>query len=974
MPGRCLLALAFALLLALPVRAEPVHFDREVAPVLVRWCLDCHSGAKPRGGLDLSRARGISKVVVPGKIADSELWKLVADGKMPPKKPLPESARALLKVWIEQGAKWGTDPIDPLAFSTDHRAGRDWWSLQPIRRPDLPAVKEVSATRNPLDRFLLASLERAGKTFAPEADRRTLLRRLSFDLTGLPPTFEEVTAFVNDPRPDAYERQVDRLLTSPAYGERWARHWLDIVRYGESNGFERDLPRENAWPYRDWIIGALNADLPYDEFARMQLAGDILRPRDPDGVRATGFLVAGPHDTVVPVVERMRQAMAQDELEDLLGSIGQTFLGLTVNCARCHDHKFDPISTRDYYSLVAVFAGATHGERALPSVTLARLTENEATRTRLREELVALEAPARKAILLARQQALKLPPAPVPLAEWDFRESLKDKRGGLHLSLVDSAKRDETGLIVDGRGYAQSPPLTAGLKEKTLEAWVKLASLDQRGGGVLSVQTLDGNVFDSIVFGEREPRRWMAGSDGFRRTQSSNGTEEKAVTQRPVHIAIVYQADGTISVYRDGTPYGSPYKSSGPTVFEAEKAQVIFGLRHGPAGGNKHLTGTIVEARLYDRALSASEVAASAGHASDYISEAELLAEFAPVPRARWKELSAKLTETERTLADLGKQPQTKMYSAVPVPIPPTRILNRGNVADPGDPVVPGTPVGVRVPGFTESLSPTATEGERRAWFARWLTHPTNPLFPRVIVNRLWQYHLGGGLVETTSDLGFHGGQPTDAALLDYLASELIASGYRLKPLHRLIVTSAAYRQALSPDRPLQRLEAESIRDAMLSAAGLLDRRMGGPGYLDVKSYFFKGTQFYDPLDQVGPTFHRRTIYRFSPRSGRSPYLDTFDCPDPSTATPRRARTTTPLQALAQLNNASIFYIAEQLERRALEAGDNPTTRVTVLYQRLFQRSPRREELAVVLSFVERHGLAALARVLLNSNEFLHVE
>ncbi|HVL11408.1 MAG TPA: DUF1549 domain-containing protein, partial [Gemmata sp.] len=269
---------AVALLIPLsPATAAPPDFDRQVAPLLAARCLDCHSGTKPKGDLDLSRKADFDA---------AEVWKRVAAGEMPPKKPLPAAEAKLLKEWIDVGAKWGTDPIDPFRFSTATRAGYDWWSLQPVKRPAVPAGQ------NAIDHFVRAKLAEKGLKPSPEADRRTLIRRLYFDLIGLPPSPEEVEAFVASKDPDAYEKLVDRLLASPHYGERWARHWLDVVRFGESDGFERNTPRPRAWHYRDWVIRALNADTPYDEFARMQLASDVLRPDDPRAMVATGFLVA----------------------------------------------------------------------------------------------------------------------------------------------------------------------------------------------------------------------------------------------------------------------------------------------------------------------------------------------------------------------------------------------------------------------------------------------------------------------------------------------------------------------------------------------------------------------------------------------------------------------------------------------------------------------------------------------------------
>ncbi|HSQ55914.1 MAG TPA: DUF1549 domain-containing protein, partial [Gemmata sp.] len=307
--------------------AAPPDFDRQIAPLLAARCLDCHSGSKPKGDLDLSRKANVDA---------AEVWKRVAAREMPPKKPLTDEEVKLLKTWIDAGAKWGTDPIDRFRYTTSSRAGYDWWALQPIRKPEIPVSRASKASAHPIDRFIIARLVEKGLKPSPPADRRTLIRRVYFDLIGLPPTPEEVEAFLKDVSPDAYEKVVDRLLASPHYGERWARHWLDVVRYGETDGFERNSPRPHAWPYRDWVIRALNADMPYDQFSRLQLAGDVLKPGDADAVRATGFLVAGLHNTVLGN-QQMADIARQDELEDLVGSVGQTLFGMTVNCARCHD-------------------------------------------------------------------------------------------------------------------------------------------------------------------------------------------------------------------------------------------------------------------------------------------------------------------------------------------------------------------------------------------------------------------------------------------------------------------------------------------------------------------------------------------------------------------------------------------------------------------------------------------------------------
>ncbi len=978
------------LLLAAPVRAggkAAPDFDKVIAPLLARRCLDCHSGQKPRGRLDLAARRRALAVIVPGKAEASALWQRVRDDEMPPKKPLPAAEKALLRAWIAGGARWGSDPIDPFRATTGERAGKDWWSLQPVATANLPAGRGPAWGRGPLDAFVLERLRAHGLSPSPEADRRTLVRRLSFDLLGLPPTPTEVEAFVADRRPDAYERLVDRLLASPHYGERWARHWLDVGRFGESDGFERDLPRPNAWPYRDWVVSALNADLPYDEFVRRQLAGDALRPDDFSARAATGFLVAGPHDIVVPASANMRETMRQDELEDLVGTVAQTFLGLTVHCARCHDHKFDPISQKDYYRLAAALSGVRHGERSfLAQADRARLAGLRARIEVLTGQLDALDEPARRRALAESRPGKG--PGPRPLAEWDFQRDLNDLAGGLHATAQGTARRTRAGLVLDGRSaHVLTAPLKVDLTARTLEAWVRLDGLTQRGGGAMSVQALDGNVFDAIVFGEQEPGRWMAGSDGFRRTRSFGGAAEGVADRQAVHVALAYRADGTIAAYRNGLPYGQPYKSSGPVTFKAGLAQVVFGMRHGPAGGNKMLAGTILRARLHGRALTAGEIALSSGSA---VSQAEIVARLSPGERLLRQALQAELARASAEANRCGALAPRKLYTVVPTQPAPTHLLRRGNAATPGDQVAPEALSALAPLGQAYRLAADAPEAQRRLALARWVTAPDNPLFARVMVNRLWHHHFGTGLVDTPNDFGFMGGRPSHPALLDWLAAELVRGGWSLKAIQRAIVLSATYRQSslarpeaerLDAENRLlwrmspHRLEAEAVRDAMLAAAGVLDETVGGPPFLDFRSYFFKGTQFYDPIDQVGPAFYRRTLYRMGARGGRSPFLDAFDCPDPSTTTPRRAVTTTPLQALSLLNNPFVLHVADAFAARVQrEAGPDTKKQVLRTYRVAYGRAPEPMELKLARPFVARHGLAAFCRVVFNSNEFIQVD
>ncbi len=688
--------------------AQDARFDATVAPLLIERCIDCHGGIKPKGKLDLTRKETTLKVVTAKNLKESVLWQRVEAGEMPPKKPLSAQEKAILKTWIESGAGWGTDPIDPFRVTTSKRAGYDWWALQPVKRPSLPALKNKAWPRNTIDHFILAKLEAEGLPPSPGADPRTLIRRMYFDLVGLPPLPADVDEFETALRaagakPQAmWEKMIDRLLTSPHYGERWARHWLDVVRFGESHGFEHDELRKNAWPYRDWVIDAFNNGMPYDEFARLQIAGDVLNADNPDAITATGFLVAGGFDSVGQGQQSaaMKAVVRQDELEDIVGTIGQTFLGLTVQCARCHDHKFDPVRIEEYYRLTAAVAGVRHGERTLP--------------------------------------------------------------------------------------------------------------------------------------------------------QS--------------------------------------------------------------------------KARAY-----------------------------ANVPRA----------------------PEA------------THLLQRGNLGQKGPLLTAGAVAALKLPADF-GLAANAPDAERRRKLSEWIADRKNPLFARVMVNRLWHYHFDVGLVDTPSDFGFNGGRPSHPELLDWLADEFVQSGYRVKHIHRLIVTSATYAQG-SRHRPEaakrdagnrwlwrkspHRLEAEALRDAILAVAGQLNDKQGGPGYQDFKLTIRGATHYYTPSDADDANLYRRSVYRTWARSGRNGLLDAHDCPDPSATAPRRALTTTPLQSLSLLNNAFVLRMADRFaERLKKEAGDDVSKQIGRAYELAYGRRATEDEIGRGRPIVERHGLAIFCRAVFNSNEFVFVD
>ena len=995
------------------LQAEAIDFDKQIAPILVSHCLECHRGAEPEGGLNLTelalakRGGDSGAAIVVGKdSAKSLLWERVSADEMPPQHPLKAEQKAILKKWVDEGAKWGTSPIDRFAFTTDSRAGRDWWSLQPLGASTKPTenVRRNFWSRNAIDLFILQRLEAAGLAPAPQADPRVLIRRLYFGLTGLPPSPEEVQESVAAKGgPERIEKLIDELLVSKHYGERWGRHWLDVVRFGESDGFERNFPRKTAWYYRDWVVNSLNNDMPYDEFVRMQLIGDLIKA-GPEGAAATGFWVAGVHNTVVGGSRRMKLLARQDEIEEVLATVGQTFVGLTVNCARCHDHKFDPITQKEFYQLSSAISGLGYGERTVKvdfsPVDEKRLAIAGKILGEAPKQLSAIDSKAREGILEAREKGnVEIPDPPSAFARWEFDGDLKDSIGDLHGKAVGNAKIENGTLALDGTSFVETVPLKKDIGEKTLEAWVLLNNLDQRGGASISIETRTGVIFDAIVFGEREPKRWMAGSNGFVRTDSFQGPEEAEATKRPVHFAIVYAKDGNITGYRNGLQYGRVFRKAGMQNYKAGDTEIVFGLRHKPAGSSKHLAARILKAAFYDRALTAEEVAASAGNSAGYVSENQLVEFLTDEKRKERERLKTQIEVATKLRSEINAKASLKMYTLTPGGGATTNVLLRGDPDKAGDVVSPGAVASVPGVNADFSLPPAAPEAERRRKLAAWITHKDNPLFARVIVNRVWHYHFGTGLVDTPNDLGFNGGRPSHPELLEWLAVWFRDSGYSLKKLHRLILTSRTWQQSgyikipanvdgerrnplnVDADNRLlwkmtpRRLEAESIRDAMLVVSGQLNANLGGPSFEDVSIISNNGTNYYEPKVVEGDAFNRRTIYRFNPRGGRSALLDTFDCPDPAATAPRRAVTTTPLQALSLLNNVFVLQMSEAFAARVKsDAGESVFSQVSRAWQLAVCRKPTAVERDLSTKLINEHGLAALCRGLFNSNEFVVVE
>ncbi len=673
----CLGTLLAANLLAMGERSllgdeRDEFFEARIRPVLVEQCYECHNSSKTaEGGLAIDQRAATLKggdggaIIVPGKPAESRLLAILrheVDGlKMPQGGPkLSKAVISDFEKWIAMGAPDPRDKpptVDELAQATSWEAvfarRKKWWSLQPVRRVEPPAVKNQAWSEHPIDRFVLAKLEEHGLQPAARADKRTLLRRATFALTGLPPTPDEVQAFLVDESPEAFEAVIDRLLNSPRFGERWARHWMDLVRYCESHGSQGDPELPNAYLYRDYLIRAFNADVPYDQLVREHLAGDLLpQPRWNAADNFNESAIGPAHLRMVelgfvPVDALDDQVKVVDNQIDVYS---KAFLGLTASCARCHNHKFDAISQEDFYALYGVFVSCRPGQVLIDSPELLQKNRHElmqlkqtirdglatawleaaasltgqlkeqlqretqtvdlaARLVRVRNGIAAIEDPARAVVLKNRGQSGS-GSLPAPDARWSFEVDARDSVGQHHGELLSGAVIRNGRLILDGvAANMRTVPLERDIHEKTLEAWVTLANLEQRGGGVIGLDTPEGRFFDSIVFGEMTPGHWLAGSDFFNRSQEPGGEAETAMPDELIHMAIVYAKDNSITVYRNGERYGMSYTKGTVRPFLKGQSRFLFGQRLSDI--NPPLAGEVDEARAYLRALAADEVAAS---------------------------------------------------------------------------------------------------------------------------------------------------------------------------------------------------------------------------------------------------------------------------------------------------------------------------------------------------------------------------
>ncbi len=1008
--------------------------DAAAVRILERRCIQCHDAADGKGGLSLEvrdaalKGGDSGSAIVPGKPEESLLWQQISGDKPDMPKgaaPLTTAERETIREWIVAGAKWPAMPLRDRRHEVT-----DWWSFQPLVRPEVPSVAFFSEKRRrvagsegsaegpvrepenvkpqghaqslltlppvvenerpfsekkaTIDAFLEQARLKSGLTSSPEADRATLIRRLSFDLIGLPPTPDEVRAFLDDAEPNAYERLVNRLLDNPGYGERWARHWLDVVHFGETHGYDKDKLRLNAWPYRDYVIRALNEDRPYRRFIEEQLAGDVLYPGTGEGIEGLGFIAAGPWDFIghaeVPESKIDGQVARHLDRDDMITNTIQTFCSLTVQCAQCHNHKFDPISQEDYYALQAVFAAVDRTDRMYdrdPAVAAKRgmlsgqrtevmaklATIEQAVRTRAGEPLAALDT----RIAALEKEATPAGAIPVEYGWHSGIEPQADTEKWVQVELPEPVELTEIVLrpchddfngIGDGFGFPRAFRVQVAddvsfsvnvrmVAEKTLDN-PKLAPVR------LSVEKQTAKVI-RVTATQLAPR------------------------QNDFIVALAELQALT---------------ADGKNVAHGAAVTAIDSIEAGPRWGKKNLTDGLYPGtkddvakpledaraerqRLWDAAITAEEATERTRLGTE---RDRLQAEIAALPSQSVAYIGAVHTGN-------GAFTGTGANGGRPRPI---RRLARGSVTQPLEEVSPGAISAVTALPARFELPAESPEGDRRAALARWIGSPDNPLTWRSAVNRVWQYHFGRGLVETTNDFGKNGGLPSHPELLDWLACEL-REHQSLKTLHRTIVMSAAYRQVSTIDPAMaeidsdnrllwrmnrRRLEAEPLRDSVLATAGLLNTTMYGPSFQDfvIEKPEHSPHYEYHLHDPTDPQCFRRSVYRFLVRSQPEPFMASLDCADPSMQVERRNESASPLQALSLWNDAFMLTAGRLAEERGQSDTQPLEQQVSTAWFACISRPIEADDLAELTELARAQGMSSVWRVLWNSNRFVFVE
>ncbi|MFM7562016.1 MAG: PSD1 and planctomycete cytochrome C domain-containing protein [Planctomycetota bacterium] len=997
-----------------------IKFNRDIRPLLSDRCFKCHGpdSQTREAGLRLDRSEAAvaeldsgERAIVPSDLEQSELVRRIRstdpDLQMPPPdsgKQLSDREKELLEKWVREGAVY-----------------QPHWSFVPPQRTEPPTVKNEDWSKNPIDRFVLARIESAGLQPSSEAPREKLIRRAALDLTGLPPTPEEMKAFFGDSSPDAYQRMVDRYLASPAYGEHLARTWLDLARYADSNGYQYDTERQQ-WVWRDWVIDAFNRNMPFDQFTIEQIAGDLLPGATPQQRLATGF--NRNHGVTIEggVID---EEYRTEYVIDRVATTGGVWLGLTLTCARCHDHKFDPISQKDFYQLMAFFNqvpergmnGFDPQERIASPLGSEVLEKYKQQLRQLRAELEVAQASAKDEFVAWAERQRK-----DPATAWQILKPTKlNSTGGSTLTLLD----DQSVLVGGANPQHDVYELTAtteqtGLTAVRLEALTH-PSLPGGGPGRHTNSNFVLSEFELTAVSKRDPRQSQIVK--FVRAEADYNQENYNVAKA---------IDGTVAG-------NSGWAVDGPSRKEPATALFVGAEPFGYDGGTElHIrlrheanfsTHSVGRARLAVTSQAASEVSINGLPAEIQELVRRPLGEFTAEQRAKLETFYFEVQSArgKALLAEIARVEQEQQNAFPPTMIMreqetlrPTFVLNRGQYDQPTEPVSAG------VPAVFPQLS--SEEKPNRLAFARWLVSPQHPLTARVAVNRIWQRLFGVGLVKTSEDFGLQGELPSDPELLDWLATEYIRSGWDTKALYRLILTSATYRQTSDvgrdtylrdPDNrllargPRFRLEAEEVRDAALAVSGLLVNKLGGPSV-----YPYQPPGLWTELNNrpgysteypqgKGEQLYRRSLYSFWKRTVPLPMLKILDAPDREVCTLQRSRTNTPLQALLLWNAPQFVEAARHLALRMLEQPpDAESDPAVVGFKLVTGREARAEELAVMrehfaaerarfaadeaaakqllgvgdsplkegLSLVDYAAWTSVARMLLNLDEFITKE
>ena len=1069
---------------------------QDVVSIFQQHCFDCHGPETQESGLRLDRRALLLRggdsgepAIIPGKSKSSHLIALVKGSNpteaMPPDgKRLTEAEVTQLIQWIDSGAQMPKELSQAASIKTDH------WSFQPVVRPH-------TGEGHPIDALVGARLRQAKLETAPRADPQTLIRRLYLVMHGMPPTPDQMAKWAPRLQRDfsaQWPHLINEVLASPRYGERWARHWLDIIRFGETHGFETNRERPNAWPFRDYVIESLNSDKPWDQFMKEQIAGDALGTPV-----ATGFLVAGPHDIVKSTDRNLTLMQRQDELSDLINVTGTAFMGLTLGCARCHNHKFDPITQRDFYSIQAVFAGVQHADRSLPrSADQERKRAAASTRVAELRALLTEFIPrvTRNRILIDEQRIVEkgvrgvrhlLPPEGQGTNPAGAGQGQKDDRGtetrspnlsggsytwwkntagqdvmvwqpvtrgsfriwlswgrGFTTHTTDAryildrdgdlaTKEDQVTLArinqqqsADETGSVVNQPLWSGFRNIGVHELVPQSVVVLRGGLTGTAITGDVLLLESAQPGHRAGPRptirpVVSAGHNMERIEPVDAKfvrmsiEQTNRSEPCIDELEVFSGEKNVALASEGT---IPTASGTLPGYEIHK---LVHLNDGQFGNSRSWISNSAtkswiqlefpatqridriewardrEGRYTDRLATNYRFEASldgqtwqtVASSSDRVPFSETSSDqttydFAGAPKDRaalgrkWHaELQAQQAAVERNSKTLA------VYAGTFQQPGPTYRLFRGDPLAPREAVPPDA---LEVLG-TLALGGETPEQERRLKFAEWLASRENPLPARVIVNRLWQHHFGNGIVATPNDFGRNGVAPTHPQLLDLLADELRNNRWSLKYIHSLILLSDTWTRSSRPSSDglakdagntllwryaPRRLEAEAIRDSILSVSGVLNLQMGGPGFSGFEVQMENVRHFF-PRTTFGPKEFRRMVYMTKVRQEQEAVFGAFDCPDASQVISRRSRSTTPLQALNLMNSEFVIQQADLFAKRLDQEESSLADRISRAWQLCYNRTPDQQEVADCSRFIETHGMSAFCRALFNSSEFLFI-